>query len=155
MPIKAADILTVDRITVDENDPVLDVAERMLANGISSVPVVCREGSQEVLVGILSEHDILRGLAAGYLHRDPALKADDLMQRHPDCVGRETGIRELAELLMRRGRRHLPVVDGRFLAGVVSRRDVLRALVEQQAEGARVSDGRPEPAQFQAVGPKP
>lgn len=52
----------------------------------------------------------------------------DIMSRDPECVAPDTSLMEIRQLLHQRGFRHLLVLDGDSLVGVISDRDVLRTL---------------------------
>lgn len=67
-------------------------------------------------------------LAAFAQHTRPPLRAADLMSRAVRTVGAEETVHDAARLLLRYGHNGLPVLDGERLVGVLSRRDVERAL---------------------------
>ena len=50
------------------------------------------------------------------------------MRRHPVCVQPETDLFTLASIFVSHGYRHLPVVEEGRLVGIVSRRDILKAM---------------------------
>lgn len=62
----------------------------------------------------------------------------DVMQAHPVTATLETRLPQLVRLLQRRGFRHLPVLDGGKLVGIVSDRDVKQSM----ASAASMTDGR-------------
>ena len=88
------------------------------------------------LLGILSERDVVRSLATN----GPAtleMEANQLMTRAPTTATPSTTVFE-AENLMTDGRfRHLPIVDGGKLVGVVSIGDVVKSLIETQTHEVR------------------
>jgi acetoin utilization protein AcuB len=62
----------------------------------------------------------------------------DVMQAHPVTATAETRLSHLLRVLKQRGFRHVPIVDGDRLIGIVSDRDVKQAL----ASAAQSADGR-------------
>ena len=63
-----------------------------------------------------------------YGNPSPAKTAETIMKRHPICVCPEADLFALASIFTNHGYRHLPVVEDLNLLGVVSRRDVMKAL---------------------------
>ena len=62
--MKAADVMVSNVITVHQDTPVAKIAEVLLANRISAVPVV---NEKDIVVGIVSEGDLLHRVEAGTL----------------------------------------------------------------------------------------
>ena len=99
-------------------------AHLMKEAGVGSVAVEI-DGALE---GILTERDLLNAVAAfANLDRDPV---SIWMTDNPDSFGPEMGVDEAANWMLATGYRHLPVVDGLNLLGVVSIKDVLWAITE-------------------------
>ena len=112
--------------SVKDSSTVLEAARYMMEYNIGAVPVL-RDGD---LAGILSERDIMnRVVAAG---RTPGTTAvSEVMTPNPRAVAADETIDECLFIMREFGFRHLPVVDGKDLKGVVSLRDVL---MHQSAE---------------------
>lgn len=124
------DIMTRDVLTVSQEGSVADVAARMLKGRIGSVVVT--QGS--ILMGIFTERDVLRAAASGGdLNASPI---SEWMTNDPVTAPPDMDADEAAEIMMGNGFRHLPVVEGTALIGVVSLRDVLRTRVRR----SRASD---------------
>ena len=106
--------------SVKDSNTVLEAARYMMEYNIGAVPVL-RDGD---LTGILSERDIMnRVVAAG---RTPGTTAvSEVMTPNPRAVAADETIDECLFIMREFGFRHLPVVDGKDLKGVVSLRDVL------------------------------
>lgn len=157
--MQAKQIMTAEVQTVSPTTPVTAIARLLLERRISGVPVV--DADNRVL-GIVSEGDLMRRAEAGTARRrswwlelfseDSALarefvkthglRAADVMTSHVVSVTETTGVADIAELLESRGIKRVPVVrDGR-LVGIVSRADLLRALVaaKDSAKPAATSD---------------
>jgi CBS domain-containing protein len=76
------------------------------------------------LVGILSERDIMNRVVA--VGRTPGTTAiSEVMTANPSAVSADESIEECLFMMQEFGFRHLPIVDGKELKGLVSLRDVL------------------------------
>jgi citrate synthase len=107
-------------VTALPDQTVAEAAARMRDRGVGSVVVV--DGDR--VIGILTERDLVRWGAAGV---DPgASKVAEWMTADPDVVSPDTPVQEAYDSLASHGYRHIPVVDGERLAGIVSSRDLLR-----------------------------
>jgi CBS domain-containing protein len=107
-------------------------AARLLADeDVGAVAVLGPVG----LDGVLSERDIVRALAAGD-HPD-STSVDGVMVDNPWAVDAETSIEEVADLMLRAGIRHVPVLAGGDVLGMVSIRDVLEVVRNDQRRGTR------------------
>ena len=97
------------------------ICTRLSALNIGAFPVCDAHGA---LIGIISERDVVRAFA-----RDGARLADmhvrDLMTREVETCGLDTPMVEAEKIMNRRRVRHLPVMDGARLAGMLSIRDVM------------------------------
>jgi CBS domain-containing protein len=119
------EIMTSDVFSTTPSTSVADVAASMLKGRFGSAVVI--EGS--TLMGIFTERDVLRAAAAradltssrvaDWMTGDPVTASPDM----------ETG--EATELMMSQGFRHLPVMDGNTITGIVSLRDILRTRVRR------------------------
>ena len=104
------------------------VAEFLTQRRIGAA-VVC--DSAHRLVGIISERDIVRSLAR-HGSRVLQMTAEQLMTRNPTTAPPSMSVPE-AMALMTEGRfRHLPVLDGGQLAGIVSFGDVVKERISEQ-----------------------
>ncbi len=99
-------------------------AQLMNQTGVGSVAVEV-DGALE---GILTERDILNAVASfADFDRD---RVSNWMTDDPDSFSPEMGVEEAANWMLATGYRHLPVVDGPDLLGVISIKDVLWAISE-------------------------
>jgi CBS domain-containing protein len=120
---------------VKDSNTVLEAARYMMEYNIGAVPVL-RDGD---LAGILSERDIMNRVVA--VGRTPGTTAvSEVMTPNPRAVAADETIDECLFIMREFGFRHLPVVDGKDLKGVVSLRDVLmHQSAELQRETRRAS----------------
>jgi CBS domain-containing protein len=85
------------------------------------------------LVGILTERDVLKAAASG---TDlSSAKVLDWMTADPHEASPDTTAEEAAQIMLLNGFRHLPVVDGRTVCGVVSLRDLFSARIRRPPGG--------------------
>src|SRR5918992_3922284 len=140
------DIMHSDVKTASTEDSFADVAKTMRTNGISSVVVL--EGKK--LAGIVTERDIVNLVAAG---GDPhtTTVAHGMTRRDLVTVSPRTELTEATELMVSRNIRHLPVVDGDDVVGIVSIRDMTRWATEELSAGHELPDIAGSHAALQAA----
>lgn len=120
------EIMTSDVFTIERNATVADVARSMLKGRVGSAIVM--NGS--FVTGIFTERDVVRAAASG---KDlTASKVADWMTSDPVTVDGGMDAEEAAEIMMSNGFRHLPVLEGQTLVGIVSLRDVLRTRIRRR-----------------------
>ena len=148
--MRAMDVMTANVITVTPETSVRELAELLGKHGISGVPVV---DADNTLVGIVSEGDLLHRTETGTERRTArrrprwldALLSDhhvardylkshgravgDVMTRDVITVADTTSLDEIADLLESERIRRVPVVRDGKLIGIVSRANLVRALV--------------------------
>jgi CBS domain-containing protein len=142
--MKARDVMVSHVITVGPELDVRAVANTLIANGISAVPVVAIDGS---IVGIISEGDLMRRATGAERKRSWWLesfssaeqlmadfvkahgrKAKDVMTRQVISVSPDTSLQEIANLLEKHGIKRVPVIENGRLVGIVSRANLVQAL---------------------------
>jgi len=120
--------------SVEATRSVLEAARYMMEHNVGAVPVL-RNGE---LAGILSERDIMNGVVA--VGRTPGTTAvSEVMTANPRAVAADETIEECLFIMREFGFRHLPIVDGKELKGLVSLRDILMrqaAEIERQTRRA-------------------
>lgn len=151
--MRARDIMTTDPVTVPPDTPLEAVAALMAERHISGLPVVEADGR---LVGLVTDGDLMRRLSAkedkpasffaallgatanqalAYA-RAHGRRVRDVMSINLATVTEDTTVEEVAHLLETKRIRRVPVLrDGR-LVGVVSRADLLRAVMAPVGSGA-------------------
>jgi len=119
-------VMRVRLVTATPDQTAADAIRAMLDAGVGSV-VVCEDNEP---VGIFTERDVLKlagtpGVSFG------SIRLGDVMTANPLTITAEDGILDAAKLMGERNLRHLPVVEGGNLVGIVSIRDVLGFLAER------------------------
>ena len=120
--VSLAEVMTPDVVTLSSDASVADAAQVMVRGGFGSVVVV----QGRMLLGILTERDVLRAAAEEVDLREAPV--DRWMTPEPETASPDLDTEDAAALMLSRGFRHLPVVDGELL-GMVSLRDVLSARI--------------------------
>ena len=115
------EIMSKDLITVDQHATVAEAATIMGEHHAGSALVM--EG--ESLFGIFTERDIVRALGE---HFDAAgHPVANWMTRNPITIGSDADVHDALERMLSGGFRHLPVLDGDRVVGLVSMRDLSKA----------------------------
>ena len=126
--IQLRDIMTTEVLTTSTERSVAEVTSMMVKARVGSAAVM----QDSWLAGILTERDVLRAAASGSdLTKSPVA---EWMTRNPITATPDTTIGEAAEVMLANGFRHLPVVEGRELQGVVSIRDVLASGIRRRSK---------------------
>ena len=128
-------IMTKTVVTVNQNDDLTKVVEKLKSNSIRHLPVV----NGKKVVGIISRTDINRltfgALFDGQEGSDEAilqmLTIPQVMTTKPKTVSSDTIIRDLADIFSKEEFHALPVVDNDELKGIVTTTDVIRYFLEQ------------------------
>ncbi len=119
------EIMTEDVYTTPPDASVAEVAQAMVRGRIGSAAVVVGG----LIVGIFTERDVLRAAAAGGdLSAEPVR---NWMTEDPVTATAEEDSEDASETMLGGGFRHLPVVDGTKLIGIVSLRDLLSARIRR------------------------
>jgi CBS domain-containing protein len=111
--------------TVGGERTVLEAMRELVQAGIGSLVVV--EG--ERMVGIITERDVLR-LGAADPQRLRDTRVEDAMTREPIAGHLDDDLRLVMDVMTRNRFRHLPILDGGRLAGMISIGDVVRAMLD-------------------------
>ncbi len=119
------DLMNTRVVTVTADASVAAAAAGMVAANVGSAVVM--QGS--FLHGILTERDVMRAAASG--EDLSASRVSAWMSRDPHSAGPDTSVEEAAQIMLLNGFRHLPVVEGRTVCGVVSLRDLFAARIRR------------------------
>jgi CBS domain-containing protein len=148
--MRARDLMTPDPVTIPPETPLAVVARTLAERGFSGAPVTDAEGR---LVGMVTEGDLIRRLAApedpprSWLRdffspagrqaaryaRTHGQTAADVMTAQLVTADEDTPIEVIAKAMEERGIRRVPVLRGERLVGLVSRADLIRALMAPPA----------------------
>jgi CBS domain-containing protein len=118
--------------SVDARSSVLEAARFMMEHNIGAVPVL-RDGE---LAGIFSERDVMnRVVASG---RTPGTTSvAEVMTANPRAVSVDESVAECLFIMEEFGFRHLPIVEGKEVRGLVSLRDIVKSQAAEMERQTR------------------
>ena len=149
--MRAKDVMTEGVICVDVKESIFDAAELLLGARVSAAPVV----DKGIVVGIVSEADLLRRAEIGTVPLKSwwgrllasentsarefveahARKVSDVMTKAVITAEEDASLDELVDLMERHNVKRIPIVRDGKLVGVVSRANLLEALLSREPDG--------------------
>ena len=150
--LKAKDIMSREIVTVYPDTEVVQAAKLMLDKHISGLPVVDKEGhvkgiicqsdlmAQQRKIPLPSFFILLDGAISltspqqieNEIRKMSAVKVSEAMTPDPITVDTETGLEDIATLMVKHNIHTLPVLDQGWLVGVIGKEDVLRTLMTDE-----------------------
>ena len=126
------DYMTTTTVTMNFKNSILDIAKKMLAENISSIPITDDEGE---IIGILTERDMIK-IVANEL-APGGISAMSLMSFPTVNVKKNAPIEEAAKIMATKKLRHLIVEDtyGKDVVGIITATDLARYLREKSRRG--------------------
>lgn len=129
---KVEDVMTVDPLTIAEDEPISSLVDLFLSHHFHGVPVVNAEVG---LVGIARDSEVL----AMFVSREPfmvkARTVGDIMQKPPFTIGQDATIQSAATKMFVDGTRFLVVVgEGQTIKGIVTRIDLIKGIRWKDAD---------------------
>ena len=121
------DLMTTRVVAVSSGDSVADAATAMVGQKVGSALIM----QGRFLSGILTERDVLRAVASGSELTHSPVSA--WMTKNPEPASPDTTVEDATQLMLLHGFRHLPVLDGGEVRGVVSLRDLAAARIRRPA----------------------
>lgn len=129
-PPKVADLMTRDIYTLNADMGLDEAVAYLVKKKIPFAPVVEQREDGDELLGLISETDCLGYLSNELFYNNPDIKVRSIMHKLPLCASPESDIFIMATIFTQHGYRHLPVVRGKYLLGIISRHNVLKAMHE-------------------------
>jgi CBS domain-containing protein len=121
-----ADHMSRELLKAAPDESIAEAAQHMVARGVGAVLVM--DGDR--LEGILTERDILKAVAMGLTE---GARVRDWMTKSPETIEASDATEHAAALMIHGGFRHLPVLEGGAVAGIVSIRDLMRVALDDAA----------------------
>ena len=149
--MRARDIMSDAIVCIGVTESVFDAAELLLSARVSAAPVTNDKGA---IVGIVSEADLIRRAEIGTTGKKTWLghlleseassakafvaaqtrRVSDVMTKDVVTADEDTTLSELVDLMERHDVKRIPIVRGTVVVGIVSRADLLRALLSREPD---------------------
>lgn len=141
---KVGDVMTKDVVSVETDTPIREVMRIIRDRDLNALPVI--DGHKD-LIGIVSQKDLMlrdewfdalwSSSYGSRMFMDSILRkmsstVDKIMVRDVITVTKEDTIRRAAELMVKDRKNQLPVVDGRRLVGIISRKDIVKLMMDNE-----------------------
>lgn len=124
---KAREVMRAQFLSVEPDATVADAVRLMHERNAGAVVV---QSAIKDMVGIFTERDLLRRVVAG--GKDPVrTRVRDVMTANVVCAQAEDDAWELLRVMLEANFRHLPVMDGRQLIGMVSLKEFCRGMIRE------------------------
>jgi len=152
--MNVSEFMTRDVITCNENQTLADASKLMSEKGFSVMPIV--DGSQK-LVGMVTESDFvgketnvphalvsIKRLFGQDFHfgdveeiyaKAKTKKLSEVMSKNLKTVTPTTSLSNVINLMITKNLKRLPVVDGEKLVGIITRKNLLKAFNQIEAQG--------------------
>jgi CBS domain-containing protein len=131
-PILVSDHMTKNLITFKPKQTVLEVMQTLIDNRISGAPVVNKKNE---LLGIISEGDCMKEISESRYYNIPLAGAlvQKYMVTNVETISANISIFDAATKFYKTNRKRFPVIENGKLIGQISRRDILKAALEAEA----------------------
>ena len=124
--ISVRQYMTPNPVVFRPNMDVYEAIRKLLEHRTTGAPVVDEHGK---VIGAFSELDCLRIVVTSAYYEDMGGKVSEYMTPEVTSVDVDASIVEVADMFAKSPLRHFPVLEDGKLVGVISRVDVLKALV--------------------------
>ena len=121
-------LLGRDVISLNEDNTIYDAINLLAKNKIGALPVV---KNQKILCGIISERDIIRELAKDIKKNLKKSLVNTIMTSKVITCNKFTKSDELMDIMTVNKIRHIPIIEGENLIGIISIGDVVKRLIEK------------------------
>jgi len=132
LSILVEDFMDHNPHAVSASTSIKDAVAMMLKYGLNGVPVI---DDNQKLIGYLSEQDCVKDMLNDAFYSEEPGPVSQVMQDQVMSVSPETSIVELAQIIIKNRPKNYPVKKEGKLVGLISRSDVLRALMKHEEDG--------------------
>ena len=155
--MNARDLMSSPVVTTTEDATVAEAAALMIEHGTSCLPVLNRDGR---LTGIITHTDFgmhrkflpmadqLYTLMGSFVHPETlervarevsGRRIKEVMSHPVETVEEDAPVAMVADIMINKGFKRIPVMRGRELVGIITRHDLIKLMIQELAEGYRGS----------------
>jgi len=116
--------------TLSGLDTVKTASEKLQKHNVGAMPVLSKQNNE--IIGIVSERDLARFIFQDKFNIE--LPVTKIMTQQIITCNLDTSVTELMEIVSHKKIRHIPIVDGKKILGIVSIGDVINHIIEQYKE---------------------
>ena len=116
--------------TLSELDTLKTASEKLQKHNVGAMPVLSKQNNE--IIGIVSERDLARFIFQDEFNNE--LSITKIMTQQIITCNLNTSVTELMEIVTHKKIRHIPIVDGKKILGIVSIGDVVNHIIEQYKE---------------------
>lgn len=126
---KLKNVMTLPVVTVNENESVYDAMTTLRRHNITGTPVI---DNNEVLVGIITEKDLLRFLYAAET-KEPKVK--DFMTKDVISFDVEDSMIDVTDCFLKNQIRRVPIIEKGKIVGIISKKDIIDYILKMKKVG--------------------
>jgi len=116
--------------TLSELDTLKTASEKLQKHNVGAMPVLSKQNNE--IIGIVSERDLARFIFQDEFNNE--LSVTKIMTQQIITCNLDTSVTELMEIVTHKKIRHIPIVNGKKILGIVSVGDVINHIIEQYKE---------------------
>jgi len=116
--------------TLSELDTLKTASEKLQKHNVGAMPVLSKQNNE--IIGIVSERDLARFIFQDEFNNE--LSITKIMTQQIITCNLDTSVTELMEIVTHKKIRHIPIVVGKKILGIVSVGDVINHIIEQYKE---------------------
>ena len=124
--VRVRDYMSKDVISVRPDTDIMEVVRLLVTHNLNAVPVIDKRGG---LVGMISERDCLKMALQAAYYGEKGGKVREFMASEVATVHAEDNLLDLAKLFIENPYKRYPVLHDHEIVGVISRQDLMRALL--------------------------
>ena len=126
--ILISQLLARDVISINENKSIYNAIKLLTKNNIGALPVL---NNNMELCGIISERDIIRNISNNLSINFSKSCIKSIMTSVVITINRNSKSEDIMNIMSKNKIRHIPIIENKFLIGIVSIGDVVKRLLEK------------------------